>query len=107
MQLGDADTGMRQGRRVLAIAHAVRHPIDTVVDAHTRAADNILEAEQSGHWFRASIEAGEIVSADAAAVVWCCGGRRCAGARRDPHGLIAGEHRKWSGAVQSHEKRQC
>lgn len=68
MQLGDVDAGMRQGQRVLAIAHAVRHPIDTIVDAHTRAADNILAAEQSGHWFRASVEAGEIGSEDAAAI---------------------------------------
>lgn len=66
---GDVNAMMRQGQRAMAIASAARHPLDTVVDAHARAADNILTAEQSGHWFRASIEAGEVGSADAAAVV--------------------------------------
>ena len=66
---GDVNAMMRQGQRVAGIANAVRHPIDTVVDAHTKAADKILTQEQSGHWFQASTEAGEIASADAAAVV--------------------------------------
>jgi len=68
MQLGDVDAGMRQGERVLAITHASRHPIDTVVKEHTRTANSILAAEQSGHWFSASVKAGEIGSADAAAI---------------------------------------
>jgi RHS repeat-associated protein len=68
-QSGDVNAMTRQGQRVMAIANAVRHPIDTVVDAHTRAADAILTAEQSGHWFRASVEAGEVGAADAAAVI--------------------------------------
>lgn len=68
-QAGDMNAMMRQGQRVMAIANAVRHPVNTVIDAHTQAAENILAAEHSGHWFRASIQAGEIGSADAAAVV--------------------------------------
>ncbi len=68
-QSGDVNAMMRQGQRAMAMANAVRHPIDTVVDAHTRAADSILSAEESGHWFRASVEAGEVGSADAAAVM--------------------------------------
>jgi Novel toxin 10 len=68
-QSGDVNAMMRQGQRVMRIADAVRHPINMIVDVHTQGANNILAAEESGHWFNASVDAGEIGSADAAAVM--------------------------------------
>ena len=68
-QVGDVSAMVRQSQRVMGMAHALRHPINTIVDAHTQAANNILAAEQSDRWFSASVEAGEIGSSDAAAVI--------------------------------------
>src|SRR5205823_2353696 len=36
---------------------------------HVQAANSILAAEQGGHWFSASVEAGEVGATDAAAVI--------------------------------------
>jgi RHS repeat-associated protein len=68
-QLGDTDAQRRHGQRIGAVIDAVLNPIDTIVGAHSRAADKILEHEQKGEWFQGSIEAGDIGAADAAAVV--------------------------------------
>ncbi len=65
---GDVNAMMRQGQRVMAMGNALRHPIDTVVKAHTDMAENVLAHEQKGEWFQASIEAGETGAADAAAI---------------------------------------
>ncbi|HXH95194.1 MAG TPA: RHS repeat-associated core domain-containing protein, partial [Thermoanaerobaculia bacterium] len=55
--------------RAKAIANFASHPIETIKKTHAESANRILDAEQRGDYEAAGAEAGEIGSADAAAII--------------------------------------
>jgi hypothetical protein len=76
--LGPALPGaaQRNEARAKGIVDFVKHPVDTIVNAHSKAFDTILEHEQKGQYVRSGIEAGELGVADAAAAYGAAGAVR-------------------------------